>query len=320
MSKRASIIDLGTNTFHMIIVEWEGNMYRVLDRCQIAVKLGKGSFETGMLQTDRWNAGIAAIIEFKSLIDRYEIQKLYAYGTSAIRNAKNGIDFITESEQILGHYIEVIDGQREAELIYLGVRKSLDMHGENFLIMDIGGGSVEFIIASDKKIFWSQSFEMGIARLLEIFNPEKPMTSNNAEAIRNYLENTLSDLWIYTKLYEVKGLIGASGTFESLAHTEVLEYQLENRLNFTNFISHRFNIEVLNDALNRLIYASAQRVKQFRGVPDYRREMISIACLMIQFVVEHLDSPEVYASDFSLKEGALFSLMDETITDWKLMR
>ncbi|RYD75369.1 MAG: hypothetical protein EOP53_16595 [Sphingobacteriales bacterium] len=196
MLQRAAIIDLGTNTFHMLVIEWEGNQYKVLDKLQIPVKLGKGAFQDGEIKADAYTRGISALIEFKSLLNTYNISKVEVYGTSALRNAKNAAIFLHEAELQLGTPVKVIDGSREAELIYCGVKRAVPMDDEPHLIMDIGGGSVEFIIADNKHIYWKKSYEIGAARLIEKYNDGDPISEKSILALEEFLETELEKLWI----------------------------------------------------------------------------------------------------------------------------
>ena len=123
----------------------------------------------------------------------------------------------------MGLHIEVIDGDKEAELIYLGVQQALDLGVGNKLIMDIGGGSTEFIICNKKEIFWKQSFQLGAARLLEEFQPKDPISSTEVKLIEVYLEDTLTPLWAALQKFPCDTLVGSSGSFDTLA--DVIAHQ-----------------------------------------------------------------------------------------------
>src|ERR1017187_4646179 len=164
MFSRAAIIDLGTNTFHALIFEWQGAHFKILDKLQIPVKLGKGAFGNRHISDEAYSRGIAAIIEFKTILEQYQVSQVEIYGTSTLRNADNAPMFAKECESIIGHPVKIINGNLEAEMIYNGVKSAVPLGREPHLIMDIGGGSVEFIIADDKTIFWRKSYEIGAAR------------------------------------------------------------------------------------------------------------------------------------------------------------
>lgn len=311
---RAAIIDLGTNTFHLLAIEWEGRIYRVLDKLQVPVKLGKGAFEDNLIKEEAFSRGIAALIEFKSLIASYHITTVEAYGTSALRNAKNATEFLKQAETILGHPINVIDGTKEAELIYTGVRRAVPMGDDAHLIMDIGGGSVEFIIADSNYIYWKKSFEIGAARLIERFNTTDPMEEIDILALEQYLEKELSILWVKAAKYQIKTLIGASGSFESLASMEMELFHSATQA--AHFLHHMLDMNHFCDIYNRIIHSTREELKEIPGLPQFRVEMITVAVVMIKYVLHRLNIKKVIASDYALKEGVMFSLMNDTIVKW----
>ncbi len=318
MLQRAAIIDLGTNTFHMLVIEWEGNQYKVLDKLQIPVKLGKGAFQDGEIKPEAYSRGIAALIEFKSLLNSYNITKVEVYGTSALRNAKNATGFLHEAELQLGTPVNVIDGNREAELIYCGVKRAVPMDEEPHLIMDIGGGSVEFIIADSKHIFWKKSYEIGAARLIERFNDGDPISEKSITDLEAYLEKELSMLWIKAAKYQVRTLIGASGSFETLAAMEMEVFHSAKQAN--HFLHHILQLSLFDKIYNKLISSTQAQIAQIPGMPPFRVEMIGVAVIMINFVIKKLKIKKLIASDYALKEGVMFSLMNEHEVNWQISK
>ena len=304
---RAAIIDLGTNTFHILIFEWEGYKFKVIDKLQIPVKLGKGAFHDGLIKDDAYARGISAIIEFKSLIASYDIHYTEAYGTSALRNASNAHIFIKEAEHHLGYPIRVIDGDEEAELIYHGVINAVPLGNEAHLIMDIGGGSVEFIIANEKEIFWKESYEIGLARLVERFGQNDPMLEDDILAMHAYLELKLDRLWAKAKECNINTLVGASGSFESLASMEVMDMHLEEQP--ADFMNHILELDWFEQLYQTFILSTRKDIARMPGLPAFRVEMITVAIVMIRYVQHRLNISKMIASDYALKEGIMFKIM-----------
>ena len=149
-----AILDLGTNTFHLLIAEINENSPELIFQETIAVKLGEGGMRDGMINVSAFDRGVSAIRQFKTSIDHYGVFQIKAFATSALRSASNSEDFIKKILTETGIKIEIIDGNREAELIFSGVRSAINMKDQSSLIMDIGGGSVEFIICDQDQIFW----------------------------------------------------------------------------------------------------------------------------------------------------------------------
>jgi len=309
MNNKAAIIDMGTNTFHLIIVEWGGTQYQVLRKLQLPVKLGKGGFEHGIIKDDAFDRGIAAINEFKALIKKYKVDKIKAFGTSALRNASNAIKFQKEVEHILHTPIHIIDGIEEAELIYEGVRKAVPLGEEAHLIMDIGGGSVEFIIADATHIYWKQSYEIGAARLLERFQHTDPMNKESINSMREFIDEILEQVWTKSEKYEIKTLVGASGTFESIAEMDMNIYYSHSRS--MPFVHHIVALKHFSEIATRIINSSREELYQMPGLALFRVEMITVGILLIKFVVAKLKIKKIIASDYALKEGILFRMMEE---------
>ena len=206
--EKVGIIDLGTNTFNLLIANVNDLNYEVLHKTKIAVKLGEGGIHKGFIAPDAYKRGLDALKVHKETLLDYQIQNYYAVATSAIRSSDNGTQFVEDVKQKLGILINIIDGDKEADLIYNGVKQAVDFNGMPKLIIDIGGGSTEFIIANESQIFWKKSYQLGAARLLELFKPKDPIVLDDFNAIDSYLTNSLQDLLKMCEAYEIDSLIG----------------------------------------------------------------------------------------------------------------
>lgn len=309
MNNRAAIIDLGTNTFHMLIVEWENGVHHTIYKLQVPVKLGRGGFDTKLIRPDAYLRGISAIREFKNQMNSHGVSRLYAYGTSTLRSTTNGPKFQEEIEAILKAPILTISGDEEAELIYLGVRQAVKLGHYPHLIMDIGGGSVEFIIADDEKIYWQKSYEIGAARLLEKFHHVDPIDSESITLIEDYLEIELQELWEVCENYKVHTLVGASGTFESLAEIDMNVFHTTEME--MPFIRHEISMEHFREISNRIIRSNREDLYQVPGLALFRVELIVVATILIKKVVDKIECETMIASDYALKEGVMFQMMEE---------
>ncbi|MDQ4140147.1 MAG: phosphatase, partial [Bacteroidota bacterium] len=169
-NRRIALIDMGTNTFHLLIAEIkpEGEP-ETLVKLKESVKLGQDGISLGAIAPDAVERALQTLTNFKVEIDKYDVSEVRAVATSAVRNAANGAKLTAAILKQTGIEVEVISGDREAELIYYGVKLALEIGSERSLIIDIGGGSVEFIICDGDTIFWKQSFEIGAQRLMDKF-------------------------------------------------------------------------------------------------------------------------------------------------------
>ena len=240
---RIAVIDLGTNTFNLLIVEVNiDKSYHQIFQTKISVKLAEGGINNGFIAPIPFQRGIDALKTHKQTIEKYKGDHVLAFATSAIRGASNGVEFVLKAKEEINVDIQVVSGDKEAELIYYGVRSAVKMDNQTSLIIDIGGGSTEFIIANKEKVFWKQSFLLGAARLLEKFAPADPITESEIKIINEYLEIELQPLFEAVKKYPITELIGSSGSFDSLA--EMVAHKFYTPSILDNKTEYTFNLDV----------------------------------------------------------------------------
>ncbi len=306
---RIGIIDLGTNTFNLLIVEVNSDKtYQSVFQTKISVKLGEGGINKGFIAPIPFNRGIDALKMHKQTTEKYNVDKIYAIATSAVRGASNGAEFVIKAKAECGIDIHVITGNKEAETIYYGVREAVEMSDETSLIIDIGGGSTEFIIANRKQIFWKQSFLLGAARLLEMINPSDPITDSEINTYTNHLNQELQPLFEAIKKYPITELIGSSGSFDSLAEMVAHKFYtpriLDDKTEFTFDMNHCRSIhEMILKSTN------AERL-QMKGLVAMRVDMIVISSILVHFILDSLAIKKLRLSSYSLKEGVLFEILN----------
>lgn len=302
---RLAIIDLGTNTFTLILVEIKDYDYSVIYRNKIAVKLGEDGINEGIIGKNAFQRGLDAIEQHKKDINAYNIDKTIAFATSAIRSTSNGTDFVNQVNEKFNVTIKIIDGDKEAELIYHGVKQAFDLGEHNSLIMDIGGGSTEFIIANNKKIIWKKSFQLGVSRLKENFKPQDPIIQSDINNLNTHFEKELVSLIDAINIHQPITLVGSSGSFDSLA-TMIGHKFLNKDVLFEN-TEFTFEMDNLNWAHQYLIDSDYQKRKNTVGISKMRAKMIVIASVFIQFIIEKSKIEKVRLSTYSLKEGVILS-------------
>lgn len=298
---RVSIIDLGTNTFHLMIAE-NGN---VLHKESVAVKLGQGGINSNLITEDAIARALQTLIKFKETIDTFLCGKTLAFGTSAIRNAKNSGAFVSLVLEKTGINITVIDGDQEAKLIYEGVRKAVDVT-ENSLIIDIGGGSVEFIICDTEKVLWKKSIEIGGQRLMEKFMKSDPISPENINLLNDYLRNQLLPLANAIHQYHPKVLIGSSGSFDTL--NDMYQIKTTGALPDETIVGFNYPLESFWEAYEDLVFSDKNERMAIPGMISLRVEMIVVAVILIKHIIENFGIKEIKISNYALKEGALKQL------------
>ncbi len=304
-----AILDFGTNTFNLLIADTsDEKKLNIIHSSKQAVKLGKGGIHKNIITRDAFARGMVAIEKHLETLKGYDVEKVYGFATSAIRDASNGKDFIRAVKERFNIYVHEIPGEREAELIYKGVRQSIDLGKDPALILDIGGGSNEFIIANEKKIFWKQSFNLGMARMLEKFKPKDPIRKDEVNKIENYFNQELLPLFDAVQLYEPKYLVGASGSFETfsalLAHIYPEKYQLNGNpireIYFEDYIRlHKI-----------LLDSNSKKRKKMPGMEPVRVEMIVLASIFVNFTLKQCNLTKILQSDYALKEGVIAEILN----------
>jgi len=304
---KIAVIDLGTNTFNLLIVEKDNNGgYNRISSNRVPVKLGEGTINKGFISEIPFKRGITALKEYSKIIKEQKIEKVVALATSAIRTAKNGLDFIEKAKTEAGIQVEVIDGNKEAELIYFGNRKAVKMNYDLSLIMDIGGGSTEFIIANKNEILWKQSFLLGAARLLELIKPSDPITETECKNLFNYFDEQLIPLHEACKRHKPLELIGSSGAFDSIVDMMAGEYGSETLTDKKT----EYSIDLTNyfPLAKKVIGSTYNQRLKTKGLIEMRVDMIVISCLFVEYVLTRLNLTKLRVSTYSLKEGVIFNI------------
>lgn len=309
---RLAVIDCGTNTFNLLIIEWLNGIYSKIYNTRLSVKLGEGTINKGYIAEVPYNRGLEAIISFNQEIKKYETEKILAFATSAIRDAKNGTDFVKQVKQQLDIDIHIIDGNREAELIYLGVREAVKLSDKISLIMDIGGGSIEFILADKERILWKHSFAIGAARLLQQFVPSNPIHEKEIENIKLYLKTQLQDLFDAVKKFPPIELVGSSGAFDSVV--EIINGELNGEALVDTKSEYEINLNEYSKISQLVIASNLEQRKKIRGLVPVRFDMIVISCIMIDFILREFSLNNMRVSTYSLKEGAVVDFLSTDFT------
>ena len=304
-----AIIDLGTNTFNLLIVEvFDDNSYKQISKTKLEVKLGEGGINRNFITPLAFERGMNALREHKRSIEKYKAEKIIAFATSAIRSSSNGAEFIRKVKRDIDLEVKILSGEQEAEFIYYGVRQALDLRSEATLIMDIGGGSNEFIIANNSEIFWKQSLDLGAARLLEKFNPSDPITLEELKRIEDHLRLTLFPLFYALEKYPVKELIGSSGSFETFA--EMIAYKKYTPEILKGKTEYIFDINDFHDIYQQIIKSTTKERLHTKGLIKMRVDMIVISGIFVNFILSSFNIKKMRLSTYALKEGVLWKLLE----------
>jgi exopolyphosphatase/guanosine-5'-triphosphate,3'-diphosphate pyrophosphatase len=194
---RIAALDVGSNSFHLMVADVEtGGHIRVLDRAKEMVRLGDSTLHEGVIPPEVFRRGLDALKALRRIAERHKVDALVAVATSAVREAQNGGEFVRAARDEAGIDIRVIRGDEEARLIYLGARGSLDLGKRRVALFDLGGGSLEIILADAQELYYTASLKAGVIRLTESFPCSDPPTSREraqlAERVRALLGPSIS--------------------------------------------------------------------------------------------------------------------------------
>lgn len=295
--ERLAIIDLGTNTFHLLIVEKSNTNlgFKELERKRHYVYLAEGGIDT--ISERAIQRAADAVDNFKVLLKKYKRYRLSIVGTEALRVASNGDLINSYVYDQLGKDPKVISGIREAELIYKGNRLIVNSEYDPYLIMDIGGGSTEFILANSSGVIYSNSYPLGVTKMYNIFNDSDPISSKAVVALESHVEEVVTEMTEFIQSFNIESLIGASGSFEVLS--SVLKGKISNNelvdISIPSF--QELSIYVLKSNFNERMH--------IQGLPEKRVKLVQVAFVMMRKIISMYKPSKISVSPFAIKEGII---------------
>lgn len=318
--KKIAVIDLGTNGFRLYIAEvWQQGHFHVFHKESNDLKLAsEGIHRIGQAPFER---GLAAMRHFAHVLQKYEVSQVRAFGTAALRLADNGLIFIERVKKETGIEIELISGAREAELIYKGMKLGIPLSHEPVLMIDIGGGSVEFIIGNQEKVFWAHSFNVGVAILKHQFHQNDPIGADEILEINTFLNKSLSELLDKIQEFKPKIPIIACGTLDfmvkilSRSRQGDAEYPQEG---YGNKLYFEIDKPAYNYFRDQWLAMSEKALFVQPDIPKEKIEMLAVSLVLIDWILRQLEASQLIASANSMKAGILYEMSlrsTETISE-----
>ena len=293
-------IDLGTNTFSLSICNVVNRKLTLMHQEKEAVMIGMGGINEGYMAEDAINRALSCLGRFKLSCDKYLVQEIRAIGTSAIRDAKNSLDFIQRVKANVNIEIKTVDGRQEANLIYHGIAYK-HLFAKPSLIMDIGGGSTEFIFADHEGIIEMASFNIGISRIYQLFDLSDPLSTDDLQKIERYLDESTGDFFekINTDI-----LIGAAGSFETF-------YEMIYNTTFPeSFESIEMPMMMFKDILDLVINSTYEERKAHLHIIEIRKKLAPIAAVKTRWMLNKIVASQIIVTPCSLKEGVLLGTLN----------
>jgi exopolyphosphatase/guanosine-5'-triphosphate,3'-diphosphate pyrophosphatase len=295
---RLAAIDVGSNSLHMIVAQiGVDGAVSTLWRAKEMVGLGRMSFPSRRLSAEAMDQAILALRRFQQEAFTRHCEKIIAAATSAVREASNGGDFILRARRELGINIRVVSARDEARLIYLGVRHAADLKGGPHLIVDIGGGSVEFIVADEHRPLLLESRKLGAARMTAQFIKSDPVDAADLEKLLNHYDREITPVVQNIGQLKPVDALGTSGTLENLAALCGSASEPDGR--------GVIEAERLSRVVGKLIESRAKDREKLAGLDEQRRDQIIAGALLANEIMRRLDLKKITLCRSALREGIL---------------
>jgi exopolyphosphatase / guanosine-5'-triphosphate,3'-diphosphate pyrophosphatase len=307
--KKIAIIDLGTNGFRLYIAEVPTvGAFNIIHRETSDLKIASEGFDR--IGDAPFERGLAAMRQFSTHLKHINVEKVEAFGTAALRLASNGGEFMDTVERETGIKIQLISGEREAELIYKGMRlgfleknrplstKPIFQEKTPVLMVDVGGGSVEFIIGDTEKVHWARSFNVGVTILKQSFQPNPQIQNAEITAIEQFLTTNCADLLEAIAHFKPKIPLVACGTFDFL-----IKILRGNPLENFEFSKQQF------DAFyQQMTFISETELLKIPEIPKEKVEMLAVSFVLLDWIMQILKADRLISSAFSMKAGILYEM------------
>ena len=306
---RLAVVDIGTNSIHMVLAEidLEGS-YKILDRFKDMTRLGDGTFQTRKLSEESIGRGIEVLKNLTTLARNKGYDRIVMTATSAVREAKNGGEFIERVARVTGVRVRVVTGKEEARLIYLGVRHSMDLADRPSLIIDVGGGSVELISGNRKKMIHGESLKIGAIRLKDQFLIHNPPTKTEIGNLQKAIDDQIKPALKQFNSEEFVHLIASSGMAGNLAEMVYLRR--------TGKPIPQLNLATLTLKEIKGVEGdlTTSRIKERLALPglDPRRvDTLLPATAVIRTLLEKTGHKEIIISDKAIREGVIYDFIEK---------
>lgn len=300
--KRITAIDLGTNSFHAVIVEiYSDGTFETIDALKEMVTLGRNGVGHN-LSVESMDLGIDALKKFKVLSDSYQVDQILAYATSAIREAPNGGEFIQRAIDEVDIKILAIPGKMEAELIGHAVQHALNLGQQKALIMDIGGGSTEFIIADQTSFYYLDSQKIGVSRMTSDYISSDPVTKKDIRTLEDAYELRLKGLKEQIGQHNLAMLVGTSGTMQNIAAMIAAGKKLNMSLTLNEF---EYTASDFFKFYESFIKLERKKRLDVPGLDPKRVDFIVAGAVLLNYLLKITGIERIKTSTQAMREGII---------------
>lgn len=293
-------IDIGTNSMRLLVADYINGKIENRKKFINTTRIGQGVDKEGYINKEAIDRNIKALATFSDICKEEGCEKIYAMGTSALRDSKNKNEFIDLAKEKTGIDIEIISGIEESNLGFKGVLEGLN-EKDNILVIDIGGGSTEFIIGNREGISFAKSENVGALRMTEKFLKKDPIDNKEFEDMEEFIENTLKYTLEYIKSCNISCLVGIGGTITSLSamNQELEVYSMEK---IHNSEVCKKDIDIVLQSLKNMTLNDKKRLK---GLQPKRADIITAGVKILDKIMEKLESQKIIVSEYDNLEGLI---------------
>ncbi|WP_270942887.1 Ppx/GppA phosphatase family protein [Romboutsia lituseburensis] len=293
-------IDIGTNSMRLLIGEYKNGKIENRKKFINTTRIGQGVDKEGYISNEAINRNIDALKEFAKLCNDEKCEYIYGMGTSALRDSKNGDDFVQLAKRETGITIDIISGEEESNLGFKGVLEGLEGNND-ILVIDIGGGSTEFIIGDREGIKFAKSENVGALRMTEKFLKIDPIDDLEFNDMYMFIEHEIDKTLEYIKEKGIKNLVGIGGTITSLSamNQELTIYSMEK---IHNSKVCKKEIEKILQNLKKMTLSDKKTLK---GLQPKRADIITAGVAILNIIMEKLELDEIIVSEYDNLEGLM---------------
>jgi exopolyphosphatase/guanosine-5'-triphosphate,3'-diphosphate pyrophosphatase len=308
ISPRCAFIDIGTNTILCLIAELrDGGRFRVLDDLAEITRLGQGVDQTGLISHEGEQRSSAVLRGYLDACKTLGVGEVIAVGTSALRDARNSFEVRQRWRLELGLDVRVIGGDDEAAYSFLAAQRGLPLSGKELLVIDIGGGSTEFIRGNDSGVADALSLNLGSVRLTERFLRSDPVRAEEFADLMSAIDSELAALAKHCRhLAGASTWVGTAGTFTTMA---AVEKKLTRYSHSVVHGSHLTHVEVQRQVRLYRSKTLAER-KTSSGLEPQRADVILAGACLIDRMMTLFDAGRLIVSDQGVRYGLLYERLD----------
>lgn len=295
-------IDIGTNSMRLLIADYNDNKIENRKKYINTTRIGQGVDQDGYITNEALERNLKALKEFSDKCNEEKCEKVYCMGTSALRDSKNGQDFINEAKKLTNIDVKIICGEEESNLGFMGVLEGTEGDKkEDILVIDIGGGSTEFVVGNEEGIKFCKSENVGALRMTEKFITTDPISDEEFSSMTNFIEDTISSTINKIETMNISKLVGIGGAITSLsAMNQQLEvYSMEK---VHNSVVTKKDLEKI---LQNLKIMTLNDKKTLKGLQPKRADIITAGVKILHIVMEKLEIEKIMISEYDNLEGLM---------------